>query len=167
MKQLLSWPQHPPCRWWGWPAWGGPAAPAGWPGAAASPRWFHPCPADEQYQFSLELLEWTAWPKGLEWTSWWQSRSAREHLVIPVHVCTSSREERGAPMMQNCVKTPEITEETPTIAWEETVKSCEENTTTQNRKRKQIHRYLLTGICSQWREGSLTKVILMFKILTL
>lgn len=37
---------------------------------------------------------------------------AREHLLIPVHKCANSREERGASMMQNCVKTPEITGDT-------------------------------------------------------
>lgn len=75
--------------------------------------------------------------------------TAREHLLIPVHKCANSREERGASTTQNCVKTPEITEETPTVPWEEIEKSCEENTTTQKRKRKQNPRYLLTCLSSQ------------------
>lgn len=70
--------------------------------------------------------------------------TAREHLLIPVQLCASSTEEQGASMMQNCVKTPQITEETPTTPEEEIVTSREENTTTQKRKRKQNPRYLLT-----------------------
>lgn len=74
--------------------------------------------------------------------------TAREHLLILVHVCASSREERGVSMMQNCQNTRNNRGNTNytmrgnlEILWGKYHHS--------DKKKKTNPRYLLTGTSSQ------------------